>query len=90
VGDREQQWRRRTDDLVRIGQRARARQPHALLRWHDWIAQPGLQDYDYYAIAHLDATGPCHAVGGGFADIVGERRAIALELKPIVFGNRFE
>lgn len=56
----------------------------------DWIPQPGLQDYDYHSVTDLDATGPCHAVGGGIADIVGERRAIALELKPIVFGNGFE
>lgn len=55
-----------------------------------WTPQPGLQGYEYPVIAALDATGPCHAVGGGFADIVGARRAIAVELRPIVFDNGFE
>ena len=55
-----------------------------------WTPQPGLQGYEYSVVAALDATGPCHAVGGGFADIVGARRAIAVELRPIVFDNGFE
>lgn len=55
-----------------------------------WLPQPGLADYDFHSYADLEATGPCNAVGGGVVDIIGERRAIAIELRPLVFDNGFE
>lgn len=48
-----------------------------------WTAQPVLQDYDFYGWSDLKVTGPCNAVGA-VADIVGARRSVAVELKPIV------
>ncbi|MEO8461048.1 MAG: hypothetical protein ABI451_11010, partial [Dokdonella sp.] len=33
-----------------------------------WIAQPGLQDYDYYSWSGLQGTGPCNAVGAANVD----------------------
>jgi hypothetical protein len=55
-----------------------------------WTAQPRLQDYDNYGWSSLQATGPCHAVGSAVVDIVGVRRSVAVQLKPIVFGSGFE
>jgi len=55
-----------------------------------WAAQPGLQNYDFYGWSTLQATGPCNAVGAAIADVASARRAVVVELKPIVFGNGFE
>jgi len=55
-----------------------------------WTPQPGLQDYDFYGWSTLSATGPCNAVGAAIVDIAAVRRSIAVELKPLVFGNGFE
>jgi len=56
----------------------------------EWIAQPGLTQYDYYGWADLVATGPCHALGAAVTDIVGVRRSVAVELRPIVYQNGFD
>ena len=62
------------------------------LYWNgtDWIAQPRLPDYDNYGFSSLQATGPCNAVGAAVVDIVGARRSVAIELKPIVYKNGFD
>jgi hypothetical protein len=62
------------------------------LYWNgtEWLAQPGLTQYDYYGWADLEATGPCNALGAAITDIVGARRSIAVELRPIVYRNGFD
>lgn len=62
------------------------------LYWNgrEWLAQPRLADFDNYGWSTLQATGPCHAVGAAIVDIVGVRRSIAVDLKPIVYRNGFE
>jgi hypothetical protein len=62
------------------------------LYWNgaEWLAQPGLTQYDYYGWADLEATGPCNALGAAITDIVGERRSVAVELRPIVYQNGFD
>jgi len=55
-----------------------------------WLAQPRLADYDNYGFSSLQATGPCNAVGAAIVDIVGVRRSVAVELKPLVYRNGFE
>jgi hypothetical protein len=62
------------------------------LYWNgtEWLAQPELQGYDFYSWSTLQATGPCNAVGAAITDIASTRRSVAVELKPIVFGNSFE
>ena len=62
------------------------------LYWNgtEWIAQPRLPDYDNYGFSSLQATGPCNAVGAAVVDIVGARRSVAIELKPIVYKNGFD
>jgi hypothetical protein len=55
-----------------------------------WTAQPRLADYDNYGFSSLHATGPCNAVGAAIVDIVGVRRSVAVELKPLVYRNGFE
>lgn len=56
----------------------------------DWIPQPGLTQYDYYGWADLEATGPCNAIGAAITDIVGVRRSVAVELRPLVYTNGFD
>jgi hypothetical protein len=56
----------------------------------EWLAQPGLTQYDYYGWADLEATGPCNALGAAITDIVGARRSIAVELRPVVYRNGFD
>ena len=62
------------------------------LYWNgrEWLAQPRLAGFDNYGWSTLQATGPCHAVGAAIVDIVGVRRSIAVDLKPIVYRNGFE
>jgi len=56
----------------------------------EWLPQPALPDFDAYGWSSLQATGPCNAVGAAVVDIVGARRSIAIELKPIVYRNGFD
>jgi len=62
------------------------------LYWNgsQWLSQPALPDFDAYGWSSLQATGPCNAVGSAVVDIVGARRSIAIELKPIVYRNGFD
>lgn len=64
--------------------------PTVFGRGTEWTAQPGLPYYDFYGWSSLEETGPCNAVGSAIVDLAGERRSVAVELKPLVFRSGFE
>jgi len=55
-----------------------------------WLPQPGLDGFDAYAWADLQATGACHALGAAIVDVAGVRRSVSVQLKPRIFTGGFD